>query len=69
MKVTCFLARSYLFQRAGSRSMFTSSKHDTTSPNWFRVGLAFGSSILIWTLLFKQHRTDVLEYKRRNGLE
>ncbi|XP_035525854.1 NADH dehydrogenase [ubiquinone] 1 subunit C1, mitochondrial isoform X1 [Morone saxatilis] len=53
----------------GSRSMFTSSKPDFTNPSWFRVGLAFGSSVFIWGLLFKQHSTDVHEYKVRNGLE
>uniref|UniRef100_A0A3Q1BKX2 NADH dehydrogenase [ubiquinone] 1 subunit C1, mitochondrial n=1 Tax=Amphiprion ocellaris TaxID=80972 RepID=A0A3Q1BKX2_AMPOC len=53
----------------GSRSAFTSSKPDTVNPNWLRVGLAFGTSAFLWGLLFKQHSTDVHEYKVRNGLE
>ncbi|XP_039669500.1 NADH dehydrogenase [ubiquinone] 1 subunit C1, mitochondrial isoform X1 [Perca fluviatilis] len=53
----------------GSRSVFTSSKPDTANPNWVRVGLAFGTSAFLWGLLFKQHSTDVHEYKVRNGLE
>ncbi|XP_035525856.1 NADH dehydrogenase [ubiquinone] 1 subunit C1, mitochondrial isoform X2 [Morone saxatilis] len=63
------LSRAVLVSRVGSRSMFTSSKPDFTNPSWFRVGLAFGSSVFIWGLLFKQHSTDVHEYKVRNGLE
>ncbi|XP_049597149.1 NADH dehydrogenase [ubiquinone] 1 subunit C1, mitochondrial [Syngnathus scovelli] len=68
MSVTNLLARSYFVHRLGSRPVFTSSKRDTTSPNWLRVGLAFGSSIFLWTLIFKQHSTDVLEYNLRNNL-
>ncbi|XP_029961438.1 NADH dehydrogenase [ubiquinone] 1 subunit C1, mitochondrial-like isoform X2 [Salarias fasciatus] len=55
--------------RTGSRSVFTSSKPDTSRPNWLRVGLAFGASAFLWALLFKQHSSDVREYKVRNGLE
>uniref|UniRef100_A0A672FCN3 NADH dehydrogenase [ubiquinone] 1 subunit C1, mitochondrial n=1 Tax=Salarias fasciatus TaxID=181472 RepID=A0A672FCN3_SALFA len=54
---------------SGSRSVFTSSKPDTSRPNWLRVGLAFGASAFLWALLFKQHSSDVREYKARNGLE
>uniref|UniRef100_A0A8C4ZVH1 NADH dehydrogenase [ubiquinone] 1 subunit C1, mitochondrial n=1 Tax=Gadus morhua TaxID=8049 RepID=A0A8C4ZVH1_GADMO len=53
----------------GRRSMFTASKPDTVHPNWLRVGLSFGTAALLWGLLFKQHSTDVNEYKVRNGLE
>uniref|UniRef100_A0A3P8ZDV7 NADH dehydrogenase [ubiquinone] 1 subunit C1, mitochondrial n=1 Tax=Esox lucius TaxID=8010 RepID=A0A3P8ZDV7_ESOLU len=55
--------------RIRSRSMFTARKTDHSNPNWLGVGLAFGSSALLWGLLFKQHSTDVHEYKVRNGLE
>ncbi|XP_031735479.1 NADH dehydrogenase [ubiquinone] 1 subunit C1, mitochondrial [Anarrhichthys ocellatus] len=55
--------------KIGSRSVFTSSKPDSGNPNWLRVGLAFGTSALLWGLLFKQHSADVHEYKVRNGLE
>lgn len=36
---------------AVTRSAFTSSKHDTVNPNWFRVGLAFASSGILWGLV------------------
>ncbi|XP_019722758.1 NADH dehydrogenase [ubiquinone] 1 subunit C1, mitochondrial [Hippocampus comes] len=68
MSVTGLLARSFFVHRVGSRSVFTSSKRDTNSPNWLRVGLAFGSSVFLWSLLFKQHSDDVLEYKLRNNI-
>ncbi|XP_019934868.1 NADH dehydrogenase [ubiquinone] 1 subunit C1, mitochondrial [Paralichthys olivaceus] len=64
-----FLLRAALDSRVGSRSIFTGSKPDTANPNWLRVGLAFGSSVFLWGLLFRQHSTDVHEYKARNGLE
>ncbi|XP_071314760.1 NADH dehydrogenase [ubiquinone] 1 subunit C1, mitochondrial [Trachinotus anak] len=63
------LFRAVLHSKVGSRSVFTSSKPDTVNPNWFRVGLAFGTSAFLWGLLFRQHSTDVHEYKVRNGLE
>ncbi|XP_029986524.1 NADH dehydrogenase [ubiquinone] 1 subunit C1, mitochondrial [Sphaeramia orbicularis] len=63
------LFRTILNSRVGSRCMFTSSKPDTANPNWVRVGLAFGAAAAFWGLLFKQHSTDVHEYKVRNGLE
>ncbi|XP_054879309.1 NADH dehydrogenase [ubiquinone] 1 subunit C1, mitochondrial [Poeciliopsis prolifica] len=53
----------------GSRSAFTSSKTDTTKPNWLKVGLAFGTSAFFWGLLFKQHSTDVHEYEVKKGLQ
>ncbi|XP_030595419.1 NADH dehydrogenase [ubiquinone] 1 subunit C1, mitochondrial [Archocentrus centrarchus] len=63
------LSRAVFVSRAGSRSAFTSSKPEMAKPNWFRVGLAFGTSAFLWGLLFKQHSTDVHEYQVRNGLE
>uniref|UniRef100_UPI0025ADCC15 NADH dehydrogenase [ubiquinone] 1 subunit C1, mitochondrial n=1 Tax=Doryrhamphus excisus TaxID=161450 RepID=UPI0025ADCC15 len=69
MTLAKLLTPAILVTRAGSRTVFTSSKRDTTSPNWLRVGLAFGSSIFLWSLLFKQHSTDVHEYKVRNNLQ
>uniref|UniRef100_UPI0037E84E14 NADH dehydrogenase [ubiquinone] 1 subunit C1, mitochondrial n=1 Tax=Semicossyphus pulcher TaxID=241346 RepID=UPI0037E84E14 len=63
------LSRAVFVSKVGSRSAFTSSKPDLANPNWLRVGLAFGSSAFLWGLLFKQHSTDVQEYKVRNGLE
>ncbi|XP_056899953.1 NADH dehydrogenase [ubiquinone] 1 subunit C1, mitochondrial [Takifugu flavidus] len=63
------LSRASVYNRAASRSLFTGTKPDTANPNWLRVGLAFGSAAFIWGLLFKQHSTDVHEYRIRNGLE
>ncbi|XP_034545568.1 NADH dehydrogenase [ubiquinone] 1 subunit C1, mitochondrial [Notolabrus celidotus] len=62
-------SRAVCLSKVGSRSAFTSSKPDMANPNWLRVGLAFGTSAFLWGLLFKQHSTDVHEYKVRNGLE
>ncbi|KAK2498665.1 hypothetical protein MC885_013360 [Smutsia gigantea] len=42
-------------------------RHD--KPDWLKVGLTLGTSVFLWTYLIKQHNEDVLEYKRRNGLE
>ncbi|XP_062281891.1 NADH dehydrogenase [ubiquinone] 1 subunit C1, mitochondrial [Scomber scombrus] len=69
MTLNRLLTRAVLSSRVGSRSVFTSSKPDTANPNWMRVGLAVGSTAILWGLLFKQHSTDVHEYKVRNGLE
>ncbi|KAI4879322.1 hypothetical protein NFI96_022629, partial [Prochilodus magdalenae] len=52
-----------------SRNAFTAAKPDVSRPNMLRVGLAFGSTGLLWALLFQQHSADVQEYKKRNGLE
>uniref|UniRef100_A0A3B5JVQ2 NADH dehydrogenase [ubiquinone] 1 subunit C1, mitochondrial n=1 Tax=Takifugu rubripes TaxID=31033 RepID=A0A3B5JVQ2_TAKRU len=62
-------ASRFVSLAAASRSLFTGTKPDTANPNWLRVGLAFGSAAFIWGLLFKQHSTDVHEYRIRNGLE
>uniref|UniRef100_A0A3P8NYP0 NADH dehydrogenase [ubiquinone] 1 subunit C1, mitochondrial n=1 Tax=Astatotilapia calliptera TaxID=8154 RepID=A0A3P8NYP0_ASTCA len=45
------LSRAVFVSRAGCRSAFTSSKPDMTNPNWFRVGLAFGTTAFLWGLL------------------
>ncbi|XP_062902718.1 NADH dehydrogenase [ubiquinone] 1 subunit C1, mitochondrial [Mobula hypostoma] len=55
--------------RVLTRSAFTARKPDYTNPNWLRVGLAFGSTIALWTLLFKQHNQDVQAYKAHHGIE
>ncbi|XP_075055828.1 NADH dehydrogenase [ubiquinone] 1 subunit C1, mitochondrial [Mixophyes fleayi] len=52
-----------------ARSMFTARAHDNSRPNWLKVGLALGSTVVLWGLLIKQHNEDVAEYKRRNGLQ
>ncbi|XP_008288100.1 NADH dehydrogenase [ubiquinone] 1 subunit C1, mitochondrial [Stegastes partitus] len=63
------LCKAVQVNRVVSRSAFTSAKHDYVNPNWFRVGMAFGSSAVLWGMLFWQHSEDVREYKLRNGLE
>ncbi|CAF94765.1 unnamed protein product [Tetraodon nigroviridis] len=69
MTFSRLLSRASVYNRAGCRSILTGSKPDTANPNWLRVGLAFGTTAFIWGLLFKQHSTDVHEYRIRNGLE
>ncbi|XP_069781467.1 NADH dehydrogenase [ubiquinone] 1 subunit C1, mitochondrial [Narcine bancroftii] len=55
--------------RVLTRSAFTARKPDYTNPKWLGVGLAFGSTIALWTLLFKQHDQDVQAYKAHHGIE
>ncbi|XP_055033575.1 NADH dehydrogenase [ubiquinone] 1 subunit C1, mitochondrial [Misgurnus anguillicaudatus] len=63
------LLRTWTIHKMVSRNAFTASKPDYSRPNMLRVGLAFGSTAVLWALLLKQHSTDVQEYKKRNGLE
>ncbi|XDV37466.1 hypothetical protein PO909_007063 [Leuciscus waleckii] len=63
------LLRTSAVNKMVSRNAYTASKPDPSKPNMLRVGLAFGSTAVLWALLFKQHSTDVHEYKTRNGLE
>ncbi|XP_030642397.1 NADH dehydrogenase [ubiquinone] 1 subunit C1, mitochondrial [Chanos chanos] len=69
MPLNRLLLRIPTVSKTVSRSAFTATKPDPTKPNMLRVGLAFGTSAFLWALLFKQHSTDVNEYKARNGLE
>ncbi|XP_032660328.1 NADH dehydrogenase [ubiquinone] 1 subunit C1, mitochondrial [Chelonoidis abingdonii] len=48
-----------------TRSAFIARKPDHTKPNWGMVGLAFGTTVALWVLLFKKHNEDVMEYERR----
>ncbi|XP_010976009.2 NADH dehydrogenase [ubiquinone] 1 subunit C1, mitochondrial [Camelus dromedarius] len=52
-----------------SRSKFYIREPPHGKPNWLKVGLTLGTSGFLWIYLIKQHNEDVLEYKRRNGLE
>ncbi|KAM9748637.1 NADH dehydrogenase [ubiquinone] 1 subunit C1, mitochondrial isoform 2-T2 [Dama dama] len=54
---------------SSSRSKFYIREPPHGSPNWPKVGLTLGTSAFLWIYLIKQHNEDVLEYKRRNGLE
>uniref|UniRef100_A0AAY4ECT0 NADH dehydrogenase [ubiquinone] 1 subunit C1, mitochondrial n=1 Tax=Denticeps clupeoides TaxID=299321 RepID=A0AAY4ECT0_9TELE len=69
MTFTRQLLRTSAVSRTVCRSVFTASKPDPHNPNWFRVGLAFGSAAFLWGLLFKQHSTDVHNYKVSQGQE
>ncbi|XP_051774254.1 NADH dehydrogenase [ubiquinone] 1 subunit C1, mitochondrial [Ctenopharyngodon idella] len=63
------LLRTSTVNKMVSRNTYTAFRPDPSKPNMLRVGLAFGSTAVLWALLFKQHSTDVHEYKTRNGLE
>ncbi|XP_016009534.1 NADH dehydrogenase [ubiquinone] 1 subunit C1, mitochondrial [Rousettus aegyptiacus] len=54
---------------SSSRSKFYVREPLHNKPDWLKVGLTLGTSVFMWIYLFKQHNEDVLEYKRRNGLE
>ncbi|XP_061102767.1 NADH dehydrogenase [ubiquinone] 1 subunit C1, mitochondrial [Conger conger] len=69
MSLARVLLKATTANKAVARSAFTARKPDYTNINWLRVGLAFGTSAVLWGLLFKQHSEDVHEYKKRNGLE
>ncbi|XP_065761090.1 NADH dehydrogenase [ubiquinone] 1 subunit C1, mitochondrial isoform X1 [Muntiacus reevesi] len=63
------IARLAFHSLASSRSKFYIREPAHGSPNWPKVGLTLGTSVFLWIYLIKQHNEDVLEYKRRNGLE
>ncbi|XP_016149142.1 NADH dehydrogenase [ubiquinone] 1 subunit C1, mitochondrial-like [Sinocyclocheilus grahami] len=63
------LLRTSAVNKMVSRHFFIASKPDPSKPNMLRLGLAFGSAAVLWALLFKQHSTDVHEYKTQSGLE
>ncbi|KAL1776008.1 NADH dehydrogenase [ubiquinone] 1 subunit C1, mitochondrial [Sigmodon hispidus] len=67
--VSQLLASARLPSCSSTRSKFYIREPANAKPNWFTVGLAFGTSVFLWVYLIKQHNEDVLEYKRRNGLE
>ncbi|XP_046876427.1 NADH dehydrogenase [ubiquinone] 1 subunit C1, mitochondrial [Hypomesus transpacificus] len=69
MTLSRLLSRAVIVSKSGTRSVFTAGTPDYNNPNWVRVGLAFGTTAFLWGLLFKQHSTDVHEYKVSNGLE
>lgn len=54
---------------ASTRSKFYVREPVNAKPNWVKVGLTLGTSVFMWIYLINQHNEDVLEYKRRNGLE
>ncbi|XP_006766143.1 PREDICTED: NADH dehydrogenase [ubiquinone] 1 subunit C1, mitochondrial [Myotis davidii] len=54
---------------ASARSKFYVREPLHDRPDWLKVGLTLGTTVFLWVYLIKQHNEDVLEYKRRNGLE
>ncbi|XP_047597619.1 LOW QUALITY PROTEIN: NADH dehydrogenase [ubiquinone] 1 subunit C1, mitochondrial-like [Lutra lutra] len=65
------LAPARLPSGSSARSKFylRDLPHDKPT-DWLKVGLTWlGTSVFLWIYLIKQHNEDVLEYKRRNGLE
>ncbi|XP_004588205.1 NADH dehydrogenase [ubiquinone] 1 subunit C1, mitochondrial [Ochotona princeps] len=54
---------------SSARSKFYVREPPNDKPDWLKVGLTLGTSAFLWIYLFQQHNEDVLEYKRRNGLE
>ncbi|CAO2613339.1 NADH dehydrogenase [ubiquinone] 1 subunit C1, mitochondrial [Lemmus lemmus] len=54
---------------SSARSKFYVREPVNAKPDWLKVGLTLGTSVFLWVYLIKQHNEDVLEYKRRNGLE
>ncbi|KAK2839061.1 hypothetical protein Q7C36_013875 [Tachysurus vachellii] len=69
MSLRRLLLRTPTLHRIVSRNAFTATKPDPSKPNMLRVGMAFGTTALLWTMLFKKHWSDVQEYKASNGLE
>ncbi|XP_053362311.1 NADH dehydrogenase [ubiquinone] 1 subunit C1, mitochondrial [Clarias gariepinus] len=63
------LLRVTALNKIVSRNAFTAVKPDPSRPNMLRVGLTFGTTALLWAMLFKQRSSDMQEYKTRNGLE
>ncbi|XP_032754328.1 NADH dehydrogenase [ubiquinone] 1 subunit C1, mitochondrial [Rattus rattus] len=63
------LAPARLPSCSSTRSKFYVREPVNAKPNWVKVGLTLGTSVFMWIYLIHQHNEDVLEYKRRNGLE
>ncbi|XP_055452762.1 NADH dehydrogenase [ubiquinone] 1 subunit C1, mitochondrial [Psammomys obesus] len=63
------LASTRLPISSSTRSKFYVREPMHAKPNWFKVGLSVGTTIFLWGYLINQHNEDVMEYKRRNGLE
>ncbi|XP_051012782.1 NADH dehydrogenase [ubiquinone] 1 subunit C1, mitochondrial [Acomys russatus] len=63
------LASARLPNCTSTRSKFYVKEPVHAKPNWLKVGLSLVTSGFLWAYLINQHNEDVLEYKRRNGLE
>ncbi|KAL4675225.1 hypothetical protein H8957_008845 [Semnopithecus entellus] len=63
------LAPARLPSGSSARSKFYVREPLNAKPDWLKVGLTLGTSVFLWVCLIRQHNEDILEYKRRNGLE
>ncbi|XP_033071192.1 NADH dehydrogenase [ubiquinone] 1 subunit C1, mitochondrial [Trachypithecus francoisi] len=63
------LAPARLPSGFSARSKFYVREPLNAKPDWLKVGLTLGTSVFLWVCLIRQHNEDILEYKRRNGLE
>ncbi|KAM6147939.1 NADH dehydrogenase [ubiquinone] 1 subunit C1, mitochondrial [Erethizon dorsatum] len=63
------LAPARLPSGSAARSKFYVRDPPNDKPDWPKVGLTLGTAAFLWYYLIRQHNEDVLEYKRRNGLE
>ncbi|NXR21697.1 NDUC1 dehydrogenase, partial [Cinclus mexicanus] len=50
---------------AFTRSVSVVKEANNGQPNWLGVGMAFGTSAVLWAFLIKEHNEDVMEYERR----
>ncbi|KAM4834125.1 NADH dehydrogenase [ubiquinone] 1 subunit C1, mitochondrial [Thomomys bottae] len=63
------LAPARLPSGSPARSKFYVREPPHAQPNWPKVVLTFATTAFLWYKLITQHHEDVLEYKKRNGLE
>ncbi|XP_011800041.1 PREDICTED: NADH dehydrogenase [ubiquinone] 1 subunit C1, mitochondrial [Colobus angolensis palliatus] len=67
--LSLLLAPARLPSGSSARSKFYVREPLNAKPDWLKVGLTLGTSVFLWVCLIRQHNEDILEYKRRNGLE
>uniref|UniRef100_UPI0024444709 NADH dehydrogenase [ubiquinone] 1 subunit C1, mitochondrial n=1 Tax=Nyctereutes procyonoides TaxID=34880 RepID=UPI0024444709 len=67
--VSRLLAPARLPSAPRARWKFYVREPPRDGPDWPKVGLTLGTAVALWIHLIKKHNEDVLEYKRRNGLE
>ncbi|XP_064150886.1 NADH dehydrogenase [ubiquinone] 1 subunit C1, mitochondrial-like [Loxodonta africana] len=63
------LALAQLRSSLSARPKFCVREPSNNKLDWLKIGLTLGTTAFLWVYLIKQHNEDVLDYKRRNGLE
>uniref|UniRef100_A0A671F560 NADH dehydrogenase [ubiquinone] 1 subunit C1, mitochondrial n=1 Tax=Rhinolophus ferrumequinum TaxID=59479 RepID=A0A671F560_RHIFE len=63
------LVATRLLSGSSGRSKFDAPEPPQDKPDWLKVGWILGTSIFLCVYLIKRHNEDVVEYKKRNGLE